>query len=276
MSDRRTFFTTSVLGTLGVLAVPRVGKAQPGRRAYRIGWLTPAVVEDHSRAFREALRALGHVEGQTVAFETRSAEDDLDRLPGLAAELAQSRVDVIVAVSPPAILAARQATDTIPIVMAFWGASGLIESGIVASFARPGGNVTGVYMLAAELDAKRLELLLQAVPKARKVGMLDRGPGFTFTEVRRVAEAVGARLHVTAVGRGREGYQRAFESMAKVRVEALLVPSFPRFAKDARQIIELAARRRIPPVYESEHHGIADVVEHPRHGRHAHQRSLAP
>lgn len=176
-------------------AEPRVGKTQSGRRAYRIGWLTPAVVEGHSRAsFREALRALGYVEGQTVAFETRSAEDDLDRLPRLAAELVHSKVDVIVAVSPPAILAARQATDTIPIVMAFWGASGLIESGIVASFARPGGNVTGVYMLAAELDAKRLELLLQAVPKARMVGVLERGRGFTLTEVQRVAEALGAQL----------------------------------------------------------------------------------
>ena len=134
--------------------------------------------------------------------------------------------------------------------MAFWGSAGLIESGIVANFARPGGNVTGVYMLAAELDAKRLELLLQAVPKARKVGVLDRGPGFTLTEVQRVADSVGIQLHVTAVERGLEGYQRAFESMAEAHVEALLVPSFPRFFKDARQIIELAARRHLPAVYE--------------------------
>ena len=129
------------------------------------------------------------------------------------------------------------------------GAGGLIESGIIANFARPGGNVTGIYMLAAELDAKRLEL--QAVPKARKVGVLDpQAAGFTLTEVQRVAQAVGVQLHVTAVGRGREGYQRAFEWMAKARVEALLVPSFPRFFSDARQIIEGAARRRIPAVYE--------------------------
>ena len=160
-------------------------------------------------------------------------------------------MDVIVAVSPPAILAAKQATDTIPIVMAYWGAHGLIESGIVASFARPGGNVTGVYMLAAELDAKRLELLLHAVPKARKVGVLDpQAAGFRLTEVQRVAHAAGVQLHVTAVGPGRDGYQRAFDSMVKAGVEALLVPSFPRFFKGARQIIELAARRRIPAVYE--------------------------
>jgi putative ABC transport system substrate-binding protein len=156
----------------GLLAAPRAAGAQPTGRVYRIGWLTPAGAGP-SPASREAMRALGYVEGQTVAFESRSAEDDLGRLPRLAAELVHSKVDVIVAVSPPAIRAARQATDTIPIVMAYWGQGGLIESGIVASFASPGGNVTGLHILAAELDAKRLELLLQAVPKARKVGVLD-------------------------------------------------------------------------------------------------------
>jgi ABC-type uncharacterized transport system substrate-binding protein len=248
MINRRVF-----LGTMagGLLAAPLAAEAQPAGRTYRIGWLTPAVSEERSRAFREAMRALGYVVGQTVAFESRSAEDDLGRLPRLAAEVIDSKVDVIVAVSPPAILAARQATDTIPIVMAYWGAGGLIESGIVANFARPGGNVTGIYMLATELDAKRLELLLQTVPKARKVGVLDpQAAGFTLTEVQRVAGAVGVQLHVTPVGRGREGYQQAFDSLAKASVEALLVPSFPRFFRDVRQIIELAARRRIPAVYE--------------------------
>jgi putative ABC transport system substrate-binding protein len=134
--------------------------------------------------------------------------------------------------------------------MSFWGTTGLIESGVVASFARPGGNVTGVHMLAAELDAKRLELLVQAVPRARKVGVLDPGASITLTEVRRVADSVGAQLHVSVVGTDRDGYQRAFESLAKARVEALLVPSFPRFFNEARQIIELAAQRRIPAMYE--------------------------
>ena len=234
----------------GLLAAPRAAGAQPTGRVYRIGWLTPAGAGP-SPASREAIRALGYVEGQTVAFESRSAEDDLGRLPRLAAELVHSKVDVIVAVSPPAIRTARQATDTIPIVMAYWGQGGLIESGIVASFASPGGNVTGLHILAAELDAKRLELLLQAVPKARKVGVLDpQAAGFTLTDVRRVAGVLGVQLHITAVGRGSEAYQRAFDSMAKARVEALLVPSFPRFFRDAGRIIELAARRRIPAVYE--------------------------
>jgi putative ABC transport system substrate-binding protein len=233
-----------------LLAVPFGAEAQPARKVSRIGWLAPTALEGALRAFRESLRELGQVEGQTFAIEPRSAEDDLGRLPKLAAELVQSRVEVIVAVSPPAILAARRATDSIPIVMSFWGTTGLIESGMVASFARPGGNVTGVYMLAAELDAKRLELLLQAVPRARKVGVLDPEAGLTLAEVRRVADAVGIQLHATAVGRGREGYQQVFESMAKAQVDALLVPSFPRFFNEAPQIIDLARQRRIPAMYE--------------------------
>ena len=130
----------------------------------------------------------------------------------------------------------------------------MIPSGIVANLARPGGNVTGVFMLSAELDVKRVELLLQAVPKARKVGVLD--PGFTPAEVQdvealqKVAKAAGVQLQLTAVESGLNGYERAFESMAEAHVEALLVPSDPRFFRDARQIIDLAERRRIPAIYE--------------------------
>jgi putative ABC transport system substrate-binding protein len=106
-------------------------------------------------------------------------------------------------------------------------------------------------MLAAELDAKRLELLLQAVPRARRVGVLDPGmPGFSLTEVRKTAEGLGAQVHAVPVGRGPDGYQRAFESLAKAHVGALLVPSFPRFFNEGRQIIGLAAQRRVPAMYE--------------------------
>jgi putative ABC transport system substrate-binding protein len=207
----------------------------------------PEVIEDHFRAFRSALRALGYVEGQTVRFEARSADGDLDRLPRLATELVRSRPDVIVAVTTPAILAARSATDTIPIVMAFWGGRGLIDSGIVASLARPGGNVTGVYVLGAELDAKRVELLLQVTPKARKIGVLYPGK---VNEEEKVAEVAGVELRVMEVGRDLEDYDRAFESLAEARVEAILVPGFPRFVKDIHEITELAAKRRVPAMYE--------------------------
>ena len=121
---------------------------------------------------------------------------------------------------------------------------------MVANLARPGGNVTGVSMLGAELDAKRLELLLQAVPKARRVGVLDPGRGYTLTEVQRVADGAGVQLRVTPVAGGEASYRRAFDAMTQAQVDALLVPSFPRFYKDARTIIDLAAAARIPAIYE--------------------------
>jgi len=243
--DRRAFIT--VVGG-SILAAPLAVGAQPPRRMTTIGWLTPATVEGHWNAFREAMSALGYVEGRSVIFEQRSADDHLDRLTRLAADLVNSKVDIIVAVSPPAILAAKQATKTTPIVMAFWGTTGLIESGVVASMTRPGANVTGVYMFAAELDAKRLETLLQAVPTARKVGVLDP-EAVPLTEVQRAAQALRVQLVITRVGL-KDGYQRAFDSMTRARVDALLVPSFPRFFKDAGLIIDFAAKRRIPAVYE--------------------------
>jgi putative tryptophan/tyrosine transport system substrate-binding protein len=245
VTNRRTFIRAAA-GSL--LAMPLAVMGQATAKVVRIGWLTPDVFEVHSRAFREAMRTLGDVEGQAYTIESRSADDNLDRLPMLATELVASRVDIIVAVGPPAILAARQATGTIPIVMAFWGRSGLVETGLVANLARPGGNVTGVYMLGAELDAKRLDLLLQAVPKARKIGVLD--PDYTLTEVQKTAQVAGVQLHMSKVGLGDDGYLRAFDAMAQAHVDALLVPSWPRFFGDARKIIDLAASRRIPAIYE--------------------------
>jgi ABC-type uncharacterized transport system substrate-binding protein len=163
--------------TLSLLTVPLTATAQPAK-VWRIGYLTPALIP--RATLFDPLRQLGYVDGQTARFEIRSAQNELERLPALAADLVRTPVDIIVAVSPPAIVAAKQATTTIPVVMAFWGGEGLIESGVVASFARPGGNVTGVYMLAAELDAKRFELLLQAVPQARTVGVLNPGCGWSL------------------------------------------------------------------------------------------------
>lgn len=241
--QRRRFLITA--GALLVAPVTAEGQSA----VKKIGLLVPEMI-DHLDAFRNALRTLGYIEGQTVAIEMRSADGDLGRLPMLAADLVHSKVDIIVAVTTSAILAARQATDAIPIVMAFWGEAGLLESGIVASLARPGGNVTGVYMLSADLDAKRVQFLLEAVPNARNVAVLDPGQLFTPTDVQNVAKATGIRLAVTAVGSGREGYERAFESMTAAHVEALFVPAFPRFVREASQIFELAARRRIPAVYE--------------------------
>ena len=238
-----------VVASLLLLAAP-AAKAQPAGKVWRIGYLTPSEIPMETMI--AALRELGYVEGRTAKFEIRSAQNDFDRLPELAADLVRTPVDIIVAVSPPAIVAARRATATIPIVMAFWGGEGLIESGVVASFSRPGGNVTGVYMLADELDVKRFELLLESVPKARMVAMLNPGGGWNIShltdDMRRIAESRGARLLVSDVSS--DGYGATFAAMSKAKVEAVLVPSFPRFYREHASIVEAAAKQRIPAMYE--------------------------
>src|SRR5215813_9248490 len=209
---------------ISVVVAPFAAEAQPIPKVWRIGYLTPAEIQ--RATFTEVLRELGYVEGQTITFEVRSAQDDLRRLPELAAELVRAKVDIIVAVSPPAIIAAKQATTTIPVVMRFWGGAGLLESGVVASFTRPGGNVTGVYMFAAELDAKRLELLLEAAPRARTVGVLNAGRGWSLDHLRPIAEARRIHLLISDVP-GPSGYGPIFAALNKAKVKAVLVPSFP-------------------------------------------------
>jgi putative ABC transport system substrate-binding protein len=246
--NRRTFIA-SVAG--GLFAAPLRLLAQPAGKVWRIGYLTPSDIpmETLIAAFRE----LGYVEGRTVRFEIRSAKNDFDRLPNLAADLVRAPVDIIVAVSPPAIIAARRATATIPIVMAFWGGEGLIESSVVGSFSRPGGNVTGVYMLADELDVKRFELLLQAVPRARTVAMLSPGGGWNLNqltdELRQIAEQRGIKFLISDVP-GPDGYGTTFAVLSKASVEDVLVPSFPRFYREHASIAEAAASHQIPAMYE--------------------------
>lgn len=245
--DRRALFRTIA----GVLVAGPLATSAQTKRLWRIGYLTPtrrAESETLLAQISEALNALGDVDGRSVTFELRTAEDSSDRLAVLATELVRARVDLIIAVSPPAILAARRATSTIPIVMGFWGGEGLIESGIVESFARPGGNVTGVYMLANELEAKRLDLLLQALPNAQRVAILNPGD-FSVPDVRQVTEKGRVELRLTATPTA-QGYAPIFETMVKEHIDAVLVPSFPRFFLEHKQIIELAAKHRIPAIYE--------------------------
>ena len=155
-------------------AWPLAALAREPGKIYRIGWLAPTT--GLPAEFRDALREFGWIEGTTVVFEVRQAEGRLERLPDLATDLVRSNVDIIVAQAPTAIRAAKQATTTIPIVMAFWGGPDLVQSGIIASYARPGGNITGVQMLLYALNAKRLDLLHQAVPSARKIAVLVPRP----------------------------------------------------------------------------------------------------
>jgi putative ABC transport system substrate-binding protein len=244
--NRRAFIASLALGLASACPL-----ATAQQRVWRIGYLTPADIPGEMLV--AALSELGYVDARTARVEVRSAQNDFERLPELAADLVRARVDVIVAVSPPAIVVARRATTTIPIVMAFWGGEGLIESGVVASFSRPGGNVTGVYMLADELDVKRLELLLEAVPKARTVAMLNPGAGWPMgkltEDMRQIVESHGARFIVSDV-LDQGGYVAAFAAMSRARGEAVIVPSFPRFYREHLSIIEAAATHRIPAMYE--------------------------
>jgi putative ABC transport system substrate-binding protein len=245
--DRRGFVGVVAGGFFVAAMGSPAAKAQPAGKVWRIGYLTPSDIprETLIAAFRE----LGYVEGRTARFEVRAAQNDLDRLPELAAELVRAPVDIIVAVSPPAILAAKQATTTIPVVMGFWGREGLIESGVVASFSRPGGNVTGVYMLAAELDAKRFDLLLEAVPKARTAAVLNTGLGWSLTRLQQIAEIHRIQLLISGVP-GPDGYRATFATMSKAKVDAVLVPSSPRFFREHQLIVDAAAQQKIPAIYE--------------------------
>ncbi len=249
-----TVFVLVLLITLGA------SDAQETRKVFRIGWLHPSATEPRA-TFRDALRELGYVEGRNVRFEVRSAEGKFDQFPRLAAELVASRVDVLVAVAPTAIRAARQATSNVPIVMAYWGGPDLVEAGIIASFARPGRNITGVSMLNPELDVKRLELLVEAIPGVRRLAVLVHDLTFApsdapahFSEVllprlQMVARTARVELHVAEVA-PRGAYEAAFEGIVTGGAKALLVPSSPIFTVDRKRIVELAARHRLPAMYE--------------------------
>jgi putative tryptophan/tyrosine transport system substrate-binding protein len=247
--ERRAFLAT--LGG-GLLAAPLAAEAQQVGRVWRIGWLQfgsggPRVT------LLDALHELGYIEGKNITFEVRPSDAHPDRLPALAADLVRLNVDVIVAVAPPAILAAKGATTTIPILMAYWGGPDLVESGVVASLSRPGGNVTGVDMLNTALETKRLEFLLEAVPKAKNIAVIVHGlPAWErwLKPVRTMTERAGKALYLSDVGEGEASYSRAFEAIRRTAADALLVPSSPKFSRDRLIIIELAARHRIPAMYE--------------------------
>jgi putative ABC transport system substrate-binding protein len=246
---RRAFIASIIAGCFTPLPL----FAQSTRALPRVGYLVPTRREAISALmaqFDAGMRKRGYVEGKTVTIDLRTAEDDVSRLPSLAAELVQEKVDVIVAVSPVAIVAASRATKTIPIVMAFWGGDGLLESGVVASMARPGGNVTGISMLADELEGKRFELLLQAVPSARRIGILSTRPAdVPAREVARAASTAGVNLVMSPVP-DQGAYGAAFAALARDRVDALMVPTFPRFAMDYQQVVAAAAAHGIPAIYE--------------------------
>jgi len=228
-----------------------------GARAQRkampvIGLLTatsPGPFEPLLRAFRQGLSEAGYIEGQNVAIEYRWAEGHYDRLPAMAADLVGRKVDLIVASNPPPALAAKSATSTIPIV--FRGGSDPVADGLVASLARPDGNLTGV-SIADDLTAKRLELMSELVPRARVIALLVN-PNSTGAErvIRNVQEAArtkGLQLHVLKASSESE-IDTAFASLVQLHAGALVVASDPFLSSRREQIVALASRHAVPSSY---------------------------
>jgi putative ABC transport system substrate-binding protein len=249
--DRRTFISGM---TVGLLAAPRAVEAQSAGNVYRVGYLSatsktssPGILE----AFRQGLRELGWVEGQNIVVEYRWAEGRLDRLPDLAAELVRLRVDVIVASPTPGALAAKSATRTIPIVAV--SLTHPVELGLVASLARPGGNVTGLsYSVGADIFGKDLELLKEVAPRVRRVAVLSNTDSparpLTIKNVNAAARSLGLQLQLVEA-RGPEGFDGAFAAMAKERAGALLVVQDPAFIPHRARLIDLAAKNRLPSIF---------------------------
>jgi ABC-type uncharacterized transport system substrate-binding protein len=231
-------------------AMPVVGLLSPG---------LPGEYTDLPRALRQGLKQAGYVEGENVAIEYRWAEDQIEQLPLMAAELVRLQVAVILTNGREATFAAKAATTTIPIV--FLVGEDPVRTGLVASLSRPGGNATGVNFFVTELVPKRLELLRELVPGTVGVGVLTNPPGYATTEaVLRAVEAgartLGFRIQMLHAGTSRE-IESAFASLARDRPDALFVAPGPFFTSRRVQIVQLAAHHRIPATYS--HRQFADV-----------------
>ena len=240
---------------LRIASAPLAAGAQPAGKVPRIGILNPAspstVSLFHDR-LREGLRDLGYVDGQNIVIEYRWAEGKNDRLPDLAAELVRLKVDLIVADGTPGALAAKRATSTIPIVMT--SAGDPIGSGLVASLARPGGNITGLSFFGPELDGKRLEVLKEVVPKLARVAVL-RNPdnpasAFQVREARTAARVLRMQVQVLGV-RSPDDLDSAFAAMTREHADALLVLADWSFELHRTQLVKLAAKSRLPTMFGS-------------------------
>ena len=241
----------AVVLTLSLTLAPLTAGAQPTRTP-RIGVLSnanPTAPSPQQEAFRRGLRELGWIEGQTVTIEYRWADGDLSRFPVLVAELVQLKVDVIVLSGPPAVRAAQRATYTIPIVFVLL--SDPAVGGYVASLARPGGNMTGLASQYEELITKQLQLLQEALPKVSRVAILHQRE--SSTAILSAAETAARSLALTArtlkVSEVNE-FEGVFKTARSERVGAIHVLPSPIFNAHRKRLIELAARYRLPAVYE--------------------------
>jgi len=240
-----------------LLAGAGIAEPQQPKKVPRIGFLSPLESPQYFAAFRQGLRELGYTEGQNVVIEYRSAKGMPQRFPDLAAELVRLNVDVIVAASGGGALAAKNATSTIPIVIGTTGDP--VASGLVASLARPGGNITGLTALGTELTGKRLELLKEAVPKASRIvvlstpGSTEGGASLKAMEV--AAQPLRIELRVQEV-RDLGEFKKTFAAITKEHAGAIMVLTGPLLTTHRKQIVEFAAKSRLPAMY-----GISEFVD---------------
>ncbi len=233
--------------TLGMLtSLPAADTQQLGRMP-RVGVLSPSA-DFFLNAFRQGLRELNYIEGRNISLEYRSAEGRANRLFDLAAELVRLKVDVMVTITSPSVRAAKQATNTIPIVMG--GVDDAVEQGFVASLARPGGNITGISSLNPELSGKRLELLKEAFPKVSRVAVLREAVGgaSSLRATMEAARVLGVHLQILEL-RDPNELDSAFAAMTRERAGALDVLPGLMITGYLRQIVDLAGKARLPVIF---------------------------
>jgi putative ABC transport system substrate-binding protein len=252
---RRTirFIITFALGCLCV--APLAPEAQQPTHVHRIGVLfaTTPGRDPFVEAFLEGMRALGYVEGQNLVLEYRGAAGQYERFPDLAAELVRLKVDVLMVPSTSAALAAKQATSTIPIVII--GIGDPVGNGLVASLARPGGNITGLAAFPAEFVGKQLEFLKEVLPTISRVAVLwnpaSPGHALAVREAGVAAQALGVQLHLLEA-RGPDTFDSAFAAMTSAHAGALLVLGDRIFYQHRRRLAELAATSRLPTMHSTQ------------------------
>jgi putative tryptophan/tyrosine transport system substrate-binding protein len=236
-----------------IVAISHIAGAQQPKKIRQIGYLAGTAAESdlpRFESFRKGLRALGHVEGQNIAIESRYTEGKFDRLSELATELVHLKVDVLVAVTTNAALAAKNATRTIPIF--FFGVTDPVGAGLVDSLARPGVNLTGLTNVASVLSGKRLELLKETVPNLFRVAVLwdPKSPGSTpqWNESQLAASELGLQVYSMAVSRA-DKYEDAFKEAVQARSVALAVTANPLVNSNQKQVVDLALKNRLPAIY---------------------------
>ena len=241
----------SILVAVVLLALGVTAEAQQPKKVPRIGIVTGSSSESGSitKIFRQGLQDLGYIEGENILFEQRYREGDRDRVPGIVAELMRLKVDILFSTQAFVVREAKQATRTLPIVMAI--TADPVAFGLVDSLARPGGNITGVTRLTRELSGKRLELLTEIIPRLSRVGILSVAGSMASKDYEEAAGGLKVSLQILEVRVPTPDLPKAFQVAVKDRVNAIIVTSVPGLSGHRKQIVDLAVQNRLPLMSET-------------------------